>query len=431
MPRRAVRALALCLIITGCAAAMPPSPVTVRTPAIAELVQIAAVKDALAFIEHNPEQGLAELVELTEIPAPPFGEQARGKRFSQMLEETGFGPVHIDEVGNVISVRRGRDSSRTVAVLAHLDTVFPAPTDVTVRIDGNRYTAPGIGDNTRGLVLLLELARAMVASEVHTRSDIWLVGNVGEEGLGDLRGVRHLFRADAPVISSLIAIDGGHPGRLVTDAVGSNRFRVTFSGAGGHSWGDFGQASPHHALGTAIDLLHARARDVTAAGPRTSFNVGRIGGGTSVNSIAFESWMEVDLRSVSAPSLTRITQVFEDAMHDALARHNAERREGPPLALEIKPIGQRPAGQADRSASLVTRASAALRWAGFLPEYVSSSTDANIPISLGVPAVTMSRGGRSARAHSLDEFWEDRDTHLSTQAVLLTLLADAGLAAQR
>ncbi|MFK7889119.1 MAG: M20/M25/M40 family metallo-hydrolase [Gammaproteobacteria bacterium] len=420
--------MAVGLILSGCAAAVTqaPAPAPSDSSAMAALAQTPEIAAILDSIERDRAQGIDELIELTEIPAPPFAEQARGARFAQMLRDTGFGPVDIDEVGNVISVRRGRGNGKTVAVLAHLDTVFPASTDVTVKVDGIRYSAPGIGDNTRGLVLLLELARAFVAHDVRTDADVWLVGNVGEEGLGDLRGVRHLFRADAPSITSLIAIDGGHPGRLVTDAVGSNRFRVSFTGAGGHSWGDFGQASPHHALGTAIDLLHTRARDVVATGPRTSFNVGRIGGGTSVNSIAFESWMEVDLRSESAKSLAWITRVFENAMRDALTRHNAERQGGPALALDLKPIGQRPAGAANRDAPLVTHASQALEWFGFTPQFVASSTDANIPISLGVPAVTMSRGGRSSRAHSLDEYWEDIDTHLSTQAVLLTLLANAG-----
>lgn len=438
MSARFGQAFALCLFLAGCTTISTDAPQNAQTvdesvasQPIAALALAPAVQSMLSFIEANGTRGLGELIELNEIPAPPFQEQARGQRFAQMLRETGFGPVHIDEVGNVISVRRGRGNGRAVAVLAHLDTVFPAGTDVRVKVEGARYTAPGIGDNTRGLVLLLELARAMVAHDAQTEADIWLVGNVGEEGLGDLRGTRHLFREGAPAITSLIAIDGGQPGRLVTDAVGSNRFRVTFSGAGGHSWGDFGQASPHHALGTAMDLLHTRASQMVASGPRTSFNVGRIGGGTSVNSIAFESWMEVDLRSESAQSLAQITQLFEGAMRDALARHNADRLEGPALTLALKPIGQRPAGQADRRWSLVRHASDALRFVGFAPRFVASSTDANIPISLGIPAVTMSRGGYSSRAHSLDEYWEDRATHLSTQAVLLTLLADAGLATAR
>lgn len=424
--------LASALVIATLTACVPPKAErSVATPAtpLAAIVEDERVVRAMAHIERHRFTGLRELIELTQIPAPPFAEAARGTRFAQMLEDTGFGAVHTDDVGNVIGVRPGRSAGGVVAVVAHLDTVFPAGTDVTVKVDGARYSAPGIGDNTRGLVLLLELARAMVAANLQTDADVWLVANVGEEGLGDLRGVRHLYRPGAPAIDSLIAIDGGRPGRVVTDAVGSNRFRVTFAGPGGHSWGDFGLASPHHALGTAIDLFDRRARELTATPPRTSYNVGRIGGGTSVNSVAFESWMEVDIRSVDAPRLEALTQVFRQAMQDALAQHNQKRRNGPALILEMKPIGQRPAGGVDRNASVVQHAAAALRYVGIKPQFVASSTDANIPMSLGKSALTLSRGGVSSRAHSLDENWEDRDTHLSTQAALLTVLAEAGIAA--
>ncbi|MFK8014499.1 MAG: M20/M25/M40 family metallo-hydrolase [Gammaproteobacteria bacterium] len=414
------------LMVVGCAPASSQPQIDVVAPqtlSLAEVTSRAKVAQALAHIEAHREAGLGELIKLNETPAPPFGEAQRGVLFAKMLEGTGFGPVHTDEVGNVISVRRGGRGSGVVAVLAHLDTVFPADTDVRVKVDGNLYRAPGIGDNTRGLVLLLELARAFVATELQTDSDIWLVGNVGEEGLGDLRGARHLFREGAPPIDAMIAIDGGNAGRLVTDAVGSNRFRVTFGGPGGHSWGDFGLVSPHHALGTAIKLFVERAKPLVANGPRTSFNVGRIGGGTSVNSIAFESWMEVDMRSVDAGRLEALTQTFKTAMRETLSQQNESGGNDGVLTLELKPIGERPAGGVDRSAPLVQYAAAALREVGIEPTFVASSTDANVPMSLGIPAVTMSRGGVSKRAHSLDESWEDRDTHLATQAVLLTLVA--------
>lgn len=404
-----------------------PSPATAQPATVAALAGREDVSRALKYIEEHRYAGLSELIELTEIAAPPFEEAARAARFAKLLESTGFGPVHIDEVGNVIAVRAGRRGDRLIAVLAHLDTVFPAGTDVRVRVEGSRYSAPGIGDNSRGLVLLLELARAIVASDLSTDADIWLVGNVGEEGLGDLRGVRHLYRDGAPAIDSLIAIDGGSTGRIVTDAVGSNRYRVTFAGPGGHSWGDFGFASPHHALGTAIDLFTRRAAKVVASGPRTSFNVGRIGGGTSVNSIAFESWMEVDMRSVDAGKLAALTTVFEASMRDALRAHNEARTSGEALGLMLEPIGERPAGSVDRTSPLVVQATEALTFLGVRPSYVASSTDANIPMSLGLPGITLSRGGRSRRAHSLDESWEDINTHLSTQAALLTLLANAGV----
>ncbi|MEO1573562.1 MAG: M20/M25/M40 family metallo-hydrolase [Pseudomonadota bacterium] len=428
-------AVAGAIVLAGC------GPTAVRTVAdgvpeaspqvkhVRALAQHVDVNRALRHIERHRYTGLSELIELTQIPAPPFGEAARGERYAAMLSQTGFGDVKIDEVGNVVARRAGSVGARTVAVLAHLDTVFPADTDVTVHVDGSRYTAPGVGDNTRGMVLLLELARAVVATDMVFEDNVWLVGNVGEEGLGDLRGVRHLFRDGATPIDSLIAIDGGDTRRIVTEAVGSNRFRVMFSGAGGHSWGDFGDASPLHALGSAVDLLHERGRRVTDRGPRSTFNVGRISGGTSVNSIAFAAWMEVDLRSADPGKLDELTRMFEQSMRDALIRHNNDRSDGTALALSIEPIGQRPAGRTAVDQPLVQQAWAALSYLGLEPETVASSTDANIPMSLGIPAITLSRGGVSGRAHSLEEFWIDRDTHIATQAVLLTLLANAGLGA--
>jgi acetylornithine deacetylase/succinyl-diaminopimelate desuccinylase-like protein len=335
--------------------------------------------------------------------------------------------VRTDEVGNVIASRPGYAGGPRIAVVAHLDTVFPAGTDVTVRVEGDRYYAPGIGDNVRGLVMLLELARAIVASGIQTRGEVLLIGDVGEEGLGDLRGVRHLFREGAPPIDALIAIDGGRRDDIVYGAIGSARFRVSFHGPGGHSWGAFGLANPHHALGRSIDLFTRRAQGLTATGPRSSFNVGRIGGGTSINAIAFESWMEVDMRSGDRQRLDLLVTALREALYEALAQENAARRRGDALTVRIDSVGQRPAGTGDPASALVSDAAAALAHVGFEPALVSSSTDANIPISLGIPAVTMSRGGISRRAHSLEESWEDRDTHRSTQAVLLTLLAQSGV----
>lgn len=416
-------------MLAGCASveAPAPAPATAADRDIARLTARADVAAALQHIATHRAQGLDELVELTEIPAPPFGEAERGRRFAELLAATGFGPVHTDEVGNVIARRPGSGGGRTVAMLAHLDTVFPAETNVTVRVEGRRYRAPGIGDNSRGLVLLLELARAVVAAGLEVEADVLLVGNVGEEGLGDLRGVRHLFRDGAPRIDALIAIDGGRPGRLVHGAIGSHRYRVTFRGPGGHSWGAFGLANPHHALGRAIERFSSRAARITGAGPKSSFNVGRIGGGTSVNSIPFESWMEVDMRSGDTAKLAALDDALRAAVHAALAAENAARADGEALTVAVDNIGRRPAGRIDPRAPIVRQAMAAMHWAGLTPSLGSSSTDANIPISLGIPAITLSRGGKSHRAHALDEYWEDVDTHLATQVALLTLLAQSGV----
>ena len=392
---------------------------------ICELLEQQSVKSAFATIEADHQRGLADLIELTQIPAPPFGEEKRAARFAEMLEETGFGQVTIDEVGNVIARRDGRVGGRLIAMGAHLDTVFPLETDVTVKQDGDTYKAPGIGDNTRGAVLLLQLARAIVANNLETDADILLIGNIGEEGLGDLRGVRHLFREDAERINTFIAIDGGNRNRLIYGGVGSRRYRVTFKGPGGHSWGAFGLANPHHALGRAINEFVEDAANVVKSGDKTTYNIGRIGGGTSINSVPFESWMEVDMRSGDPAKISEIDAVFKKAVERAVKLENKARTRGDALTADIKQVGDRPAGKGDLNSPLVRRSMAAMTVFGLEPDLRISSTDANIPISLGIPAVTLSRGGSTNGAHSLAETWTDDQTTLSTQIALLVLLASA------
>ncbi len=392
---------------------------------ICELLEQQSTLAAFATIEAGHDRALAELIELTEIPAPPFGEETRAARFAEMLEESGFGPVTIDEVGNVVARRKGRVGGRVVAMGAHLDTVFPPETDVTVERDGNVYKAPGIGDNTRGAVLLLELARAIAANNIETDADILLIGNVGEEGLGDLRGVRHLFREGAEPINTFIAIDGGRRNRLIYGGVGSHRYRVIISGPGGHSWGAFGTANPHHALGRAVAEFVKDAAKVTKKGDKTTYNVGRIGGGTSINSVPFESWFEVDMRSGDPAKISEIDTVFKKAVERAVREENKARMQGDALTVEFKNVGERPAGKGDPTSPLVMRSIAAMEVFGLEPDLSISSTDANIPISLGVPAVTLSRGGVTDGAHSLSETWTDDQTALSSKVALLTLLASA------
>jgi tripeptide aminopeptidase len=383
---------------------------------------------AFAHIAEGHEASLQDLVTLTEVPAPPFAEEARAAVFADMMRATGFGEVTIDEVGNVIARRAGAAASHSVMMVAHLDTVFPAGTDVTVRIESNRYTAPGIGDNTRGAVMLLQIASAIAAADIRTQGDIVLVGNVGEEGLGDLRGVRHLFLEQVNRPDVFIAIDGGDDARLVTSAVGSTRFRVTFNGPGGHSWGDFGDANPHHASARAITRFVNAARPITQDGPRSSYNIGRTGGGTSVNSIPFESWFEVDMRSGNPAKLAALEAVFQQAMVDGLEAENAVLGDGELLTVDIEAIGSRPAGEGDPMSPLTQRARALLEADGIMPVLVASSTDSNVPISLGIPAITISRCGTSARAHSLDEYWEDDGSvPACTMRGLALLVAEAEL----
>lgn len=384
------------------------------------------IQALFAYIEGMTPRLRAEMIELNEIPAPPFGEEQRGLQFAELLREAGLSDVTIDEEGNVIGRRPGRSGERVVAYTAHLDTVFPAGTDVSVRVEGDTLHAPGIGDNARGLVVLLAVLRALNHGDIQTNADILFIGNVGEEGLGDLRGVKHLFRDGGPQIDSMIAVDGGRTNRLVWGGVGSHRYRITFKGPGGHSWGAFGRASPHHALGLAIAEFVRNAPTITESGEKTSFNVGRIGGGTSVNSIAFESWMEVDMRSADQAKLDEIDAVLKQAVRAALDEENAARASGDALTVSVERIGTRPAARGSIESPLVSRAAAAMRRLGLEPDLRLSSTDANHPLSIGVPAITLSRGGISNNAHAPNESWQDVDSHVAIQVSLLTLLAEAG-----
>lgn len=393
---------------------------------VREMMDSAQLQSALQHIVDLESASLQDLIELTEIPAPPFGEQARGLRFAALLRETGLEDVQIDEVGNVIGRRPGVDGQKVVAYLAHLDTVFPEGTDVTVRQKGDTYFAPGIGDNTRGLVVILDVLRAMQFADIQTQADVLFIGNVGEEGLGDLRGVKHLFRKGAESIDALIAVDGGDTERLVYGGVGSHRYRIVFQGPGGHSWGAFGSANPHHAMGHAIALFDQAADPITRVGTKSSYNIGRIGGGTSINSIPFESWAEVDIRSGDPGKIEALDAALQQALADALTEENSRLRKGPELTVRVEKVGYRPAAKGHIDTPLVQRAMAAMQSLGIEPNLSISSTDANLPLSLGIPAVTMSRGGISGNAHSPGEWWQNRSAFLSVQAGLLTVLAEAG-----
>jgi tripeptide aminopeptidase len=272
-----------------------------------------AMVNALGIIETLDDQAQEELIYLTEIPAPHLLEGPRAEAFKDLLEVAGADSVHIDEVGNVVAFRRGRVGDRTVVLGGHLDTVFPEGTDVTVKTRGDTLFAPGVGDDTRGLIVVLSVLRALSKAEVTTDANLIFLGTVGEEGLGDLRGVKHFFREGGPQVDAFIEVDGSGMASIVSMGLGSNRYRITYRGNGGHSWGAFGLVNPAHALGRAISSFAVAADALTKSGPRTSFNVGRIGGGTSINSIPFEAWMEVDMRSESPQSLETISKALAAA----------------------------------------------------------------------------------------------------------------------
>jgi tripeptide aminopeptidase len=435
--RRAPRtpvALVLLLMTIGttplAAQDTPPSEPPLDARFQAELDRLASdarVRTAMdAIVELEP-RTLETLVTLTEIPAPPFEEGERGRAYLALLREAGADTAWVDEEGNVIGVRRGTEGDSTLVLSGHLDTVFPPGTDVTVEMRGDTLYAPGVGDDTRGLVVVLTVLRAMDAADLRTRGDVWFVGTVGEEGLGDLRGVKHLFRDGGPRIDAFISVDGGGDERITHEALGSRRYRATFRGPGGHSWGAFGTANPAHALGRAIEMFDERAAAYVASGPRTSYNVGVLGGGTSINSVPFEAWAQVDMRSVSVDRLMGIDSLFRAVLHEALADENAGRARGDSLTLDPRLVGDRPSGEIAANEPLVQRARAAVRHLGGTPRLGRSSTDSNIPISMGIPAVTVGGGGEGDGAHSLDEWWLNRDGYRAIQRTLLLVLAQAGL----
>ncbi len=387
-------------------------------------------RQALVALDADHDRLVREIVALTEIPAPPFAEDARGEAYLEMLRAHGLTDVERDAEGNVMGLRRGTGGGPLIAIAAHLDTVFPEGTDVRVKRDGTRLSAPGVGDDTRSLAVLLAMIRAMDAAGIRTSADLLFIGDVGEEGLGDLRGMKHLF-LKGPYkdrIDMFISMDGAGGGDDITHGgVGSKRYRVTFKGPGGHSYGAFGLVSPAFAMGLAM----AKFSDVAVpAQPKTTFNVGVVGGGTSVNSIPFESWMEVDMRSESPQELAKLEETFQRIMREAAAEENRLRstRQGQ-IEVDLKLVGDRPPGETPLDSRLVQVAAAAVRAAGMQPTFGYGSTDSNLPISLGIPAITIDSGGRGGRAHALDE-WIDVEKTSSLRGIesaLTLVLALAGI----
>ncbi len=419
--------LAIVLIAAGLTTAARQATPDAR---VVRVLESPRFREAAAFLDRTHDRLVAETILLTEIPAPPFKEAQRARAFLDLLRQAGLSSVETDAEGNVMGVRKGAGGAPLVAIAAHLDTVFPEGTDVKVKRTGTRLAAPGVGDDSRSLAVLLAIARALDAANVQTASDILFVGDVGEEGPGDLRGMRYLFQKGRykDLIKTFISIDGAGAGDDITNGgVGSKRYRVTFKGPGGHSYGAFGLVSPAFAMGSAIGKLSRIQVPLT---PKTTFNVGVVGGGTSVNAIPFENWMELDLRSESPAELSKLDKTVKSLMAQAADEENHARSttQGR-IALEMKLIGDRPSGETPRSSALVQTAAAVIRAMGLSPRFSVSSTDANIPMSLGIPAITLDSGANGGRSHALDE-WIDVDKTASLAGVrnlLGILLAVAGL----
>lgn len=398
-----------------------------QIPLPAELLRDERVRHAFDFIHTRSREFTSEHIRICEIPAPPFNEQERGRYFAQRFTALGLRDVHTDAEGNVIGFYPGESAQPLLVVSAHLDTVFPEGTDVTVRRNGTRLCAPGIADDCAGLAALLGLVEALNAAQIRPRGNIAFVATVGEEGEGDLRGVRHLFTEGklAGRVDGFISFDGTAVEFITHQALGSKRFRITFGGPGGHSWGDFGVVNPVHALGRVVAKLADYRAPVE---PRTTYNAGRIEGGESVNVIPEWARLDVDLRSASELELGRLEDFLLRTMHQAVEAENSMRAAaGKPLSVEVKMIGHRPSGETPKNAPLVQCAIEASQALGIRPLLNRASTDANIPISLGIPAITIGAGGVSADSHRLTEWYDPIGRELGYKRALLLILGMTGI----
>ncbi|MBJ7410453.1 MAG: M20/M25/M40 family metallo-hydrolase [Phenylobacterium sp.] len=421
-------AAVLSLTLATGATAAPRSSSAERT--VQDIRDSAGFQAAMKTLDREHDRIVEDTITLTEIPAPPFKEQKRAEAYMAMLKAHGLTDVEMDAEGNVMGLRRGTGPAGgpLVVIAAHLDTVFPEETNVKVRREGTKLFAPGVGDDTHSLAVLLGYVRALDAGKVKTKKDILFVGNVGEEGPGDLRGVRYIFTKGKykDRIAAFFSMDGTSAERVTFGAVGSKRYRVTFKGPGGHSYGAYGLVNPMAAMGTAVVEMN---KIVTPTQPKTTYATSVVGGGTSVNSIPDAIWLEVDMRSESKDELAKIDAKFLQIVGEAVKAENAARstRAGE-ISADIKQIGERPTGATREDAEIVRMTAAAVRAAGYTPVLGASSTDSNIPISLGIPAVTIGSGGVGGRAHALDE-WIDvaKPESLKGMSVgLAALLAMAG-----
>jgi len=422
----------VCLFSAALAFETPAAEASSKNQAVFKtLSSKPAVKAALEQIRREDERTLREQIEISEIPAPSRMEEARGNDYARRLRELGLTDIATDSEGNVIARRPGTNRNGPTLVLsAHLDTVFSADTDVKVRKEGNRYHGAGIGDDARGLTVLLTVLRSMQEHKLRTQGDVLFVATVGEEGLGNLRGVKALFR-DRKDIDGFISVDGTDSPRLpagesevVARAVGSHRWQITFTGPGGHSYENFGTPSAVHAMGRAISAIS----DLQApTEPKTTFTVSIVSGGTAINAIAEKAQLQLDIRSESATALAALEEQILAAAERAGAEEGT-RWGGAPVKVERTLLGDRPAG-AGSSDSLM-----ASTWIGALvslgqkpPTPVAGSTDSNVPLGLGIPALTAPGGGIGDKAHSLDEWYEPVNSYLGPQGLLLTTLALTGI----
>ena len=385
------------------------------------LLENSGVQLAAAYARSADERTLEEQAELSAIPAPPFAEAERARRMGELMAEAGLEQVRSDTIGNVLADLPGSGDGEPLVLSAHLDTVFPAEVDVTVSREGHLLRGPGISDDARGLAVLLSVARCLREGAIRCATPVLFAATVGEEGLGDLRGVKHLFgEGEGREAAGFISVDGAGLERLVVRALGSRRFRISARGPGGHSWIDWGLVNPIHTLGHAVSRL--TSLDLPAD-PTTTLTVARWGGGKSINAIPQEAWIEVDTRSESDDHLADL----ERRIRDVVRASRAAAGTGGPLDMAIELLGHRPGGQTTSDAALLRAAVAATRHVGAEAVFTASSTDANVPMSLGIPAVTIGGGGEAGQAHSTDEWYRNIRGVEGVQRALYTLLLAAGV----
>ncbi|HVX41203.1 MAG TPA: M20/M25/M40 family metallo-hydrolase [Gemmatimonadaceae bacterium] len=369
---------------------------------------------------------LRSQIAVAQIAAPTGEEQERGGWISRRFHDLGLYDVHTDAAGNVIGRRAGADDLPPVVICAHLDTVFPRETDLSIRRDGERLVGPGINDNGRGLAAMLAIAGEIDGARLRSRHPVEFVATTGEEGIGDLRGAKHYFAERGRDAHAMIAIDGAGDERIIHRALGSRRFRIAFSGPGGHSWAAYGAPNAVHAAARCASQL---ASVPVPTAPRTTLSVGRIGGGLSVNSIPDSSWLEVDLRSTATAQLDELEHAIHRIAQSAAEHENANRALGTrALAVTVRSIGSRPCGETPANHDLVRAAMDATRLIGREPDLALASTDANVPISQGIPAIAIGAGGRGGDAHTHAEWFDNLHGTLGIARALTIVVSAAGLA---
>ena len=403
---------------------MATFPASATDPSIVRLAQDPACVQALNWIDGSSAWVTEQQIRITETPAPEYGEKRRAELLQSILADMGY-KARIDETGNVVVERIGMQTDRVVLVAAHLDTVFTAGTDVQVRRDGKRLLAPGISDNGAGLAALVAVARAYVESSLRTDATIVFAADVGEEGEGNLRGIRALVDAYGSRLAAVIAIDGPSTAHITTQGIASRRFEFTVSGPGGHSWSDFGMPNPITALSRGIVQFSAIRLPES---PRSTFNFGVIEGGNSVNSIPGDASVKVDLRSENEAELGRLETSLRDAMQSGFAAEIAARRSAAgTLQMKVRSLGSRPAGKLPDNSPLLQTVRDVDRFLQNSSRIESSSTDANLPLSMKIPAVSLGGGGKGGGAHTLAEWYDATGRELGIKRLFLVTASLAGL----